>query len=133
VLLPQANTCRRDTIRGEVIGWRRVRCKPHAQAPCTPGSGLSCEDSGYLRTAILAGVRVGELPRAEFVPVALDHTGSALRAIRAAAFAVVHVTRIDVVQAVCERDAPSNTLARVPTFRRRCDGRELRKARRASH
>jgi hypothetical protein len=52
----------------------------HAQAPCTPGSGLSCEDSGYLRTAILAGARVGELPRAEFVPVALDHTGSALRA-----------------------------------------------------
>jgi hypothetical protein len=102
VLLPQANTCRRDTIRGEVIGSRRVRCNPHAQAPCTPGSGLSCEDSGHLRTAILAGARVGELPRAEFVPVALDHTGSALRAIRAAAFAVVHVTRIDVVQAVCE-------------------------------
>ena len=84
-----------------------MRRKPHAQAPCTPGSGLSCEDSGYMSAAIPAGAGVGEVPRAEFVPVALDHASSALRAIRAAAFAVVHVTRIDVVQAVSERDAPS--------------------------
>src|SRR5207249_11372724 len=41
------------------------------------------------------------------VPVALDHARAAVRAVRAAPFAVVHVTCIDVVQSVRERDTPS--------------------------
>src|SRR5205085_11489488 len=84
----------------------RVRCQPHTQATGSPDSRGPREHSGNLRAATLAGAGVGQPPGAELVPVALDHAHAAVRAIRAAAVAVVHVTCIDVVQAVRDCDAP---------------------------
>src|SRR5947199_341706 len=47
---------------------------------------------------------VSELPAQDPVPVADDQLGAALMARRGAAFRVVHVTRVDVAQAVLQGD-----------------------------
>src|SRR5215469_7488725 len=79
--------------------------QPHTEAACAPVTRRTGEHSGDLRAAVLAGAGVSELPASELIPIPFDHTYAALRAPGAAAFTVVHVTGVDEMQSIRERDA----------------------------
>jgi len=69
--------------------WQSSRAPIAAFVFKTPGNfGTAGSATGIL-----------EIPFAQLVPIALDEKFTATRTPRAAAFAIVHVTRIDVMQA----------------------------------
>src|SRR5574340_700709 len=66
----------------------------------------AAEATGDRRAALVAVSVLGEPVIEDGVPVAHDQRFGAIRAERRAAFGVVHVARVDVVQALGLRDAP---------------------------
>jgi monofunctional biosynthetic peptidoglycan transglycosylase len=75
-------------------------------APVAEPAVESAEAPGHRRRALRAAAVVGELMTHDAMPVALDQHRMARRAERGAAFAVVHVTGVHVLQPFLVGDAP---------------------------
>src|SRR5437762_14298614 len=76
---------------------RRIFARSHRHATCTPTASLFLEHAGNVMTAKPAST-VLNIPLTELVPITLNQQLAAAGTPRAAAFAIVQVSSVNVMQ-----------------------------------